>query len=931
MFDGFTSLEGGMDADSAPSLLQPNQSAFLGNVSLRGDYASSRSPFIRKILSFDSATTQSHFAGMFQGACFYEADDETMNSLIVSISGRLFRIYVYNNFLVEEITPGPAILVTVAFTVPAVGAQVTIDVSSEVPFSIGQDIVIDGGSYTVYAKLADQLVLFYNGGAANANGVINSTTPVLNSSSTQIYVTLPELVTAAFNVPATGQQVTAPVTSEVGFEVNQELVIDSGIYTIAQTAVGQLVLNYVGGAAHTSVSQGTNIYTPSLFSQSVTVIGDTAVPAVNGNVTFRVSSVTPFSVNQVILIGQGRYVINVIDSAFVLQLHTTYLGGAANSTIVAGTAIYNPTGTQINVTLPENVTADFTIPAINSNVTVHVTSDAGFTTSQLLTIAGVNFTVATVLTGQNMITATYTGGALYVSANDQISDSSSNPIYLDDTNPVDADFVFLYQGENYVIGLCENQGTLIFDGSNTRRANQAQNELPSSYVGVYAWGRNWLAQVNGHRFVASDLVGDPSGSPALVYVDAILKMTENDLLNGGGAFSTPSNLGTITAMSVLSQLDSSLGIGPILVGTEKSIFSVQAPVDRTTWQNLTYPIQSIALQGSGPVGPRSMITINSDAWFRSLDGIRSLIAARRDFQSNLSNTPQSIEMSPVLSSDDESLLFYNSMCNFDNRILSTVAPYQTFYGVAHRGLVVVNLDTVSGMFKKSVPVWEGLWTGLNVFQILSGNINGVEHCYLFVLNASNGIDLWELSPQSNDETYDVYDSVTDGVETLERTSIESWVDTRSMNFGDPFQLKKLIMAELYLDEIVDTVSIEIYFKPDQYPLWTPWTELEVCANVSQCSLDGTTCAVFQPEQKQYAARLTLPRPPETCNTITGKPMERGYEFQFRFEITGSCRIRKFKAHAVIDQDSMEGECAPESTTCKTLTGCPTSWFTYDAY
>ena len=55
MFDGFTSLEGGMDANSAPSLLQPNQSAFLGNVSLRGDYASSRSPFIRKILSFDSA------------------------------------------------------------------------------------------------------------------------------------------------------------------------------------------------------------------------------------------------------------------------------------------------------------------------------------------------------------------------------------------------------------------------------------------------------------------------------------------------------------------------------------------------------------------------------------------------------------------------------------------------------------------------------------------------------------------------------------------------------------------------------------------------------------------------------------------------------------------------------------------------------------
>jgi hypothetical protein len=435
--------------------------------------------------------------------------------------------------------------------------------------------------------------------------------------------------------------------------------------------------------------------------------------------------------------------------------------------------------------------------------------------------------------------------------------------------------------------------------------------------------------VNGHRFVASDLVGDPSGTPQLVYVDAILKLTENNLLNGGGAFSTPANLGMITAMSALSQLDSSLGIGPVLVGTENSIFSVQAPVDRTTWQNIRYPIQSVALQGAGPVGPRQMITVNSDAWFRSLDGVRSLMAARRDFQANQSNTPNSLEMSPVFDEDDEDLLYYGSLAIFDNRIFTTTSPYRTSYGIAHRGLAVINQDAISSMSKQNPPIWEGLWTGLNILQILTGKVNGVNHCYAFVLNASNGIDLWELLAEGQDETYDVYDSITNGVESLARTSIESSMDTRAMDFGDQFQLKKLIMAELYLDEIVDDITVAVYFKPDQYPLWTLWKEIEICANVSQCTI-SQDCTVWQTQFNQYGARIRLPRPPETCNSITNQPMDRGYEFQFRFEITGSCGMPKFKVHALIEQDAMEGECPP-SVVCKTLSGCKKSWFGYDSY
>ncbi len=775
VYDGFVSLEGGVDTNSDPCLLPANELCFLGNASLRSNFPNTRPPFIQNLLVFDNAITQANYSGIFQGACFYEAADESDNSLIVSIGGHLFRIYVNQNFLVREITPSVAEVVTAQFTVPAGGSQVNVYVTGEQPFAVNQVIMMDGGNYTINTILSDELVVTYNSGAAHA-----------------------------------------------------------------------------------------------------TVAAETSITDVVGNQLF-------------------------------------YYG----------------------------------------------------------------------------------------------------------INPATADFVYLYQAENYIIGLCENQATLIFDGSSTRLASQGASELPSSYAGTYAWGRNWLAQVDGHHFVASDLVGDPSGTPALVYVDAILKMTENNVLNGGGAFSTPANLGTITAMSVLSQLDSSLGIGPVLVGTLNSIFSVQAPVDRTTWQSLTYPIQSVAVQGRGPTGPRAMLNVNSDCWFRALDGVSSMMAARRDFNANNSNTPNSIEMSQVFDFDTPDLLFYSSIASFDNRILFTASPQRTANGVSHQGIVVLNQDDISSINKDGVAIWEGLWTGLNVCQLVTGNINGANHCYAFALNNAGLIDLWEILPESQDGTYDV--SVTgttspnlipsgsnysgdewlltgwtfgatyklvwgvneayiniNGVQThstgvgttsiivapstglmglvsnslgvngpvtayfglgtttktLTTTPVFWWLETRSMNFGDPFQFKKLIMADLNLDRITDTVGIKIYWRPDQYPLWTLWTSFNICANVSQCSFngcpDGTDAVLWKAALTQYGARIRLPRPPEVQNLINNTFMDRGNEFQFRIEVTGGCRIRRFRLSALQEQSQQEGSCPPNGS-CSTLTGCLPGYYGHSSY
>jgi hypothetical protein len=170
--------------------------------------------------------------------------------------------------------------------------------------------------------------------------------------------------------------------------------------------------------------------------------------------------------------------------------------------------------------------------------------------------------------------------------------------------------------------------------------------------------------------------------------------------------------------------------------------------------------------------------------------------------------------------------------------------------------------------------------------------------------------------------------------TLTNTPIFQWLETRLMNCGDPFQLKKLIMADLNLDRITDTVAIKILWRPDQYPLWTEWTSFNICANVSQCSFngcpDGTDAVLWQAALTQYGARIRLPRPPETKNLINNTFLDRGNEFQFRIEVTGGCRIRRFRISALQEQSQQEGSCPPSSS-CSTLTGCLPGYYGYNSY
>lgn len=568
---------------------------------------------------------------------------------------------------------------------------------------------------------------------------------------------------------------------------------------------------------------------------------------------------------------------------------------------------------------------DFTVPAANATVDVDVNSETPIATGDTVYVDSGSYLVVNRATDQ--LTLKYISGAAsaVALAGNAVLNSSQTTIFEYQTNPDYYELIYIFQAENYIIVLATQQKTIIFDGSSARQAGW--NEIPSGVLGAYGWGRIWICRADRRTFVAGDLVFGPSGTAALGFRDAILKFTENDFLNEGGAFGVPYNAGPITHMEFLTTIDNSLGIGVLLVGTSNMVFSVNAPVDRTTWKNLQYPIQTISLLDYGPEGPRFGASIDGDLWYRSSDGVRSFRTAQVHFRQP-GNTPLSREIAPILDYDSPNLLFFGSAVKFDNRLLLTVSPFRSKTGIQHRGLACINYDLVSNLRTTLPPAWEGVWTGLNILQISKCRIKNQERCFAFV--RGDDLELWEILTKGY---YDELNTETDGQVTITRNPIAGVAETRSDNHGDSTQLKSLRMGELYVDEIFDTVNLTIKWRPDQYPTWSTWATIQLCASVSQCTLKGpvgATCSMWKVNSKQYAARIGIPQPSENCNSIAGIPLKQGFEFQYRLEWSGSCRIRMFKIHADVVSQPMEGSC-PAVVQCKEFPDCGTDWFTYDSH
>lgn len=495
-----------------------------------------------------------------------------------------------------------------------------------------------------------------------------------------------------------------------------------------------------------------------------------------------------------------------------------------------------------------------------------------------------------------------------------------NGTVLEITIPGDANPFTLAQGwscQGEMFWIYNDGQTLpfIFAGGGARRAGPG--EIRPGTAIAYVQGRLWYALPDGYSFRATDLVGNPdSGTAFYGYRDSILHETENTYLNEGGDFNVPTNHGQIVSMSAPSQIDTGQGQGPLLVGCEIDGFTVNTPVDRTVWKDVTYPIQTESLIGVGNSGQQSTVRVNGDVFFRDPEtaGIRSFIIARRDFR-DWGNTDQSFEVSSILNFDQLDLLKFSSGVVYDKRFLTTCSPVYCDYGVYHRGIIALDLTPISSIKAQGTPNYDGLWTGLNILTM----VKTVNDVYLTVLEDTGAIALWKLT---KDELYD------DGDGRIEWSVIPRQLFNEVDSAERPGRtLKRLETAELEYDELLGTVDFKASWCPDSYPCFTEWTKWQEC--VVQCA-DNPVCPPSLTFNSGYQPRKRLPSPPNVCIEGIRRPLANFYSLGLKLDVTGPARLLSLRAGAHIAQEPPYEANTCVTQACVNLPCCGLDYFTYRA-
>lgn len=418
-----------------------------------------------------------------------------------------------------------------------------------------------------------------------------------------------------------------------------------------------------------------------------------------------------------------------------------------------------------------------------------------------------------------------------------------------------------------------------------------KGEIPPAYFMAFGQGRLFWARRNSNEWEAGDIIfgGDPGNA---------LMNTESEYLAEGGSFKLPAELGNITGMTFLQQIDTTLGIGPLMVQAEFGIAVYEVAAARNSWGDQVFG--RVIYQGHGAVNPGSMQHYSNELYFLAKDGIRNVQQSRTDFETMI-DTPLSREIEEDLNKSTPWMHHFCQSMLFGKRMFWTIMPQRHEmdsgeYDVHHRGLIVMDFDISSSLRQQQKPIFEGVWTGLKYLGLVSGVFGSEERGFAFALQ-SGKITLHEFT---KDQHHD------DGCR------IPSRIYTRGFNFikadrYDPvtaFDQKVLEHVDLWIESLKDEVDIEIYYKSDDIPEWNQLGET--------WKADAVYSYRHAPTDTNIPVATAYPVPEfQTCSSddspekITERGRNTGYYFQLRIDITG---------HASIRQGRLKGKQRPSERT-----------------
>lgn len=442
---------------------------------------------------------------------------------------------------------------------------------------------------------------------------------------------------------------------------------------------------------------------------------------------------------------------------------------------------------------------------------------------------------------------------------------------------------------------------VIIDGIDARRADpdavDAQGnptpEIPNGVIGAFNQSRLWVGSFI-NEFTAGDPVGNLATPDAPITFIEVLTPASAFF---GQVFSLESSPLTapITAMGFIHVADKSTENGPLFVATKDAIYAYRSDISRTQWEQGTFG--SVVLFNAGIVGPKAFTHRGTDLLFVSGDGhVRSLALSAAQQGGRWVNSPIDREVKNWVVSHDTELNELTEVATAGNRVFITVNPYRVdvldtnnkvTHDFAFRGLVVLELDNVSGMLQDAPPAWAGLWTGVNPMALVEVD----DELYIWSKDPAAVNALYKLDES---KTYDVYKGTI--------RPIRSRVYLREYSFQDRFKMKKEKTAEPQLSSLEGDVVLEVRRRTESAKNWTLWRRWEHRAKTQECEC---TCPEEMPVLLSQSFRdLVLGSPVETdYNPVTRDDLAYFKRLQFRLDITAlNWKLEAFRALAELQPD-----------------------------
>jgi len=446
------------------------------------------------------------------------------------------------------------------------------------------------------------------------------------------------------------------------------------------------------------------------------------------------------------------------------------------------------------------------------------------------------------------------------------------------------------------VWMCETAGSLviqdgqsapiIYDGSQTRRSDIFNNEVPLGTAMAYGNGRLAVV-VDGNQVKVGNITTSMFQSE--------LKFTETTYLAGGGSFLFGQ---PVSGLAFLPVNNTFSGLGSLIVFGQRFANSLRLDVTARELWNQIPGFEQVVLSRIGASGQNLIVGVNQDLYWRDSNGnIWSLRSAQWDALSP-GNAPVSREMSRVVDFETHSLLQYSSGVFTNNRLLMLGSPFVNRYGNPSF-LDIISLDAaaLATMRGKAPPAYDGVADGLAFTALMQGDFADQSRAFAISTDGDGENRLWEIVPSARDDEFFLSTGSSNAYTELSARTpnrVTSYVETRRFDFGMPGIKKQIVRVDLWPTEIQGEVTIRVDWRADNRTQWQKWGEISVCANMDNA--DGQ----WQNLAAQERGRVKTLTAPDTIDIIDDQRCDMGYGFQVRVSWTGALLMDRVKLWAKTD-------------------------------